>query len=886
MRTPGPLFATALTILAGSTLTPTAHAGDVFPTWQSPQDGFWNNPAFWSPAVVPLPFHTAILPHAESYTVTMAASNTIGGLTISNPLARLDLSVFYTLTMQGPIVNDGVITVNPTNAGAATTIHYPIQAGIGGSGRINLAGDSTRSQITTAPGAFIIHEPPHIIEGTGVIAGAMTNNSTIRAASTAHPLTLSTEPKINNNLLQAQNGATLNLNTVINQSVAGLIRATGPGSVVALQTAVINNGQLNGTAGGVIATAGASTLNSVTNLGDLEIRVFYPIVAVNTLNNLGTIEVNPINAGAATGIRFTNNAVLQGPGTITLTGWDTRAEISTNPGETFTHQAPHTIEGSGRISAAMTNNSTIRAKNPDHPLSLTGQAKTNNSILAAEDGATLILNTLTINQAADGLVRATGPGSVVALQSAVINNGDILGENGGVIATTLGTSTLNNVTNLGDLEVRVFYPLIVNGALDNEGSIRVNPINAGAATGIRFANNSVLRGPGTITLTGWDTRAEISTTIGETFTHQHPHTIEGSGRISAAMTNNSTIIANSPANPLVLTGQSKINNNLIQAQDGATVNLGTVTINQSANALIRATGAGSLVALQTATINHGEINGTDGGIIATTLGTSTLTGVTNLGELEVRVFYPLQIASSVRNEGRITVNPSNAGAATSLVWTDDTALTGNGTVTLAGLTSRANIAIAPPATTATFGPDQRLEGIGRIAAPLTMHGTLAPGLTVGTMEAIQPVTLTPTAVFEAEVAAPTTADRLASTSTFHADGTLAVSLVDGFNPAGYWTSTIVSATQGITGRFDTIIAPPPTDTRLGIRAVYLTNEIRLGAFCKADFNADGLLNFFDISQFITEYNAGNPDADIAAPFGVLNFFDIAAYIARYNTGCP
>jgi hypothetical protein len=56
--------------------------------------------------------------------------------------------------------------------------------------------------------------------------------------------------------------------------------------------------------------------------------------------------------------------------------------------------------------------------------------------------------------------------------------------------------------------------------------------------------------------------------------------------------------------------------------------------------------------------------------------------------------------------------------------------------------------------------------------------------------------------------------------------------------------------------------------------------------CPADFNNDGLVNFFDISNFITAYNTQNPAADIAAPFGTFNFFDISAFIALYNAGCP
>ncbi len=56
--------------------------------------------------------------------------------------------------------------------------------------------------------------------------------------------------------------------------------------------------------------------------------------------------------------------------------------------------------------------------------------------------------------------------------------------------------------------------------------------------------------------------------------------------------------------------------------------------------------------------------------------------------------------------------------------------------------------------------------------------------------------------------------------------------------------------------------------------------------CLADFNNDGLVNFFDISAFIAAYNIQDPSADIAAPFGVWNFFDISTFIGAYNAGCP
>lgn len=49
-----------------------------------------------------------------------------------------------------------------------------------------------------------------------------------------------------------------------------------------------------------------------------------------------------------------------------------------------------------------------------------------------------------------------------------------------------------------------------------------------------------------------------------------------------------------------------------------------------------------------------------------------------------------------------------------------------------------------------------------------------------------------------------------------------------------------------------------------------------------DYNADGLRNFFDISDFITDFNAGEPLADITGDCQ-FNFFDISAFITAFNT---
>lgn len=56
--------------------------------------------------------------------------------------------------------------------------------------------------------------------------------------------------------------------------------------------------------------------------------------------------------------------------------------------------------------------------------------------------------------------------------------------------------------------------------------------------------------------------------------------------------------------------------------------------------------------------------------------------------------------------------------------------------------------------------------------------------------------------------------------------------------------------------------------------------------CTADFDGNGILNFFDFSAFITAYNSQSSQADLAPPFGVWNFFDLGEFISLYNAGCP
>lgn len=55
--------------------------------------------------------------------------------------------------------------------------------------------------------------------------------------------------------------------------------------------------------------------------------------------------------------------------------------------------------------------------------------------------------------------------------------------------------------------------------------------------------------------------------------------------------------------------------------------------------------------------------------------------------------------------------------------------------------------------------------------------------------------------------------------------------------------------------------------------------------CPADLTGDGVVDFFDVSAFLTAYAA----MDLVADFnqdGVFNYFDVSAFLSAYGDGCP
>lgn len=55
--------------------------------------------------------------------------------------------------------------------------------------------------------------------------------------------------------------------------------------------------------------------------------------------------------------------------------------------------------------------------------------------------------------------------------------------------------------------------------------------------------------------------------------------------------------------------------------------------------------------------------------------------------------------------------------------------------------------------------------------------------------------------------------------------------------------------------------------------------------CPADLSGDGLLDFFDVSEFLQAFNNQDPVADFNDDT-LFNFFDVSAFLSAFNAGCP
>lgn len=62
-------------------------------------------------------------------------------------------------------------------------------------------------------------------------------------------------------------------------------------------------------------------------------------------------------------------------------------------------------------------------------------------------------------------------------------------------------------------------------------------------------------------------------------------------------------------------------------------------------------------------------------------------------------------------------------------------------------------------------------------------------------------------------------------------------------------------------------------------------EIQVQNPCPADLSGDGMLDFFDVSAFLTAFSSMDPVADFNND-GAFDFFDVSVFLSEFAAGCP
>ncbi|MDF1810490.1 MAG: GC-type dockerin domain-anchored protein [Phycisphaerales bacterium] len=70
----------------------------------------------------------------------------------------------------------------------------------------------------------------------------------------------------------------------------------------------------------------------------------------------------------------------------------------------------------------------------------------------------------------------------------------------------------------------------------------------------------------------------------------------------------------------------------------------------------------------------------------------------------------------------------------------------------------------------------------------------------------------------------------------------------------------------------------------GVDAFRIATELCSNG-CPADMNGDGVLNFFDVSAYLSAFGAQDASADFNGD-GVFNFFDVSSFLSAFSDGCP
>ena len=723
--------------------------------------------------------------------------------------------------------------------------------------------------------------------------------------------------------MRASGGGTLVLSNDNFDNLNGVIEALA-GSEVRLSNLAHVTGGLIQTIGDGVVVQQASTN---VFLEDLTLDANVQVLQNTDFGLIGDIVNNgDINVTAGGDIEVDGLTELSGGGAITLNN----ARIN-GVNSAVLQVADQTIEGEGQIGIntlafELSENTLVDANVADETLTVDGRADfnegfgvINDGTMRASDGGTLVLSNDNFDNL-NGVIEALAGSEVRLSNLASITGGLIQTIGDGVVVQQASTNVfLEDLTLDANVQVLQNCDFGIAGTVTNDGSISLSP-NIGTDIELQ-AGGTRLLGSGTITLAGNGNRivgtgSPGSSTIGGSLT------IQGFGQIGAntaalRIFRDTTISANVPDGVLTLDGNNTLNtaanfglelDGLLEAVKGGVLRFSNDIINaRDAEIVAREDSVVEIANL--ADICGGTFNTEDNGQILVTP-SSNVFFRSNLpilplflnGEINVMSNTDLGIEGPINHSGTINIDLVSDIEIQSL----GASLIGPGTVNLSNDRSRIN-GFAP--LTIDGGT---LTGIGSVNVDTTFEdATLSAGnadAPIGTLEFVNSdsawVGTTIGHEIQSVVDNPgVTADVIdVAGGTLNLEGvTIKVVSLGGNGQPG----SVADFDPNVDYEFVVAIADEITNVGgLVVDSTEFANElsgslianvvqrgnsealvVQTSDLILGDVNRDGNVNFLDIQPFIEalasqEFQA---EADIDQN-GVVNFLDISPFIGLLSAG--
>jgi len=397
-----------------------------------------------------------------------------------------------TITDNGNFLMDGT-TKTTILEGTGTEVT------LAGTGTLTMANSSNNK--IQGPGATFSFINDATIQGSGYIGWgkyiSVVNNGVINANQSSLLEIKPDDGFTNKGMVEATNGATLELYKYHMENASGTILASGTNSQVQINAATLMGGTLSTTSGGLIVVSGGATLDGAASLvtltsgSSLQIPDSQVVNLDGTFTDNGTMTLN--SSGGITQLSVTAaGTTLNGSGTLSLS--NNNNQITGTTGSSLTTSA--IIQGSGNVGngqIGLLNRGTIHA-NQSVPLiidpSSTGKFQ-NQGTLQVDAGSTLQIAgssggfrnfNPTTGTLAGGIYQVTGTLQLSTPNSRsnnIVTNGasiTLTGTSSQILNQSNGNAlaTLASVTNKGSFTLAGNQSFTAAGAFSNAGLLKVS----------------------------------------------------------------------------------------------------------------------------------------------------------------------------------------------------------------------------------------------------------------------------------------------------------------------------------------------------------------------------------------------------------------------------